>query len=78
MIDIADIPQPTARQVMAVRGYFQWNQAEAASHLDVGRSTLTDIERGARKPQFATVAKIGMAMLRLGIKIENGNLVLPP
>lgn len=73
------IPTPTRRQVIAVRYYLGLTQKEASAKLDVGHSTLVDLERLARDPHEATRAKIGLAMIRLGIQFDsNGNLVLPP
>lgn len=73
------IPEPTKRQIRAVRYYFGWKQTDAADHLDVALSTIVDLERGARNPHPATFAKIGLAMLRLGVKFnDDGSVVLPP
>lgn len=76
--NIPDIPLPTVAQIRAVRNYFGWNQTEAAGRFDVGPNTLMDMERGARDPQTTTRHKIGLAMMRLGIRFDAGAVILPP
>lgn len=75
---LTDIPEPTPDQIRAVRYYFNWVQEEAAPKFDIGYTTLVDLERGARTPTSVTRAKIGLAMLKLGINFDNaGNVLLP-
>lgn len=75
---LANVPRPSAAQVRAIRNFFGWNQAEAASQFDVGRSTLIDYERESRTVLDTSIAKIGLAMQRLGVKFDGDKIILPP
>jgi DNA-binding XRE family transcriptional regulator len=76
--NIPSLPRPTPEQIRAARNYFGWNQDQAAEKFEVGRTTLSDLERGDRKPWGATQEKIGVALLRHGIRFDGADMILPP
>lgn len=79
MSEIPKIPEPSSRQIMAIRGYFGWTQTEAAKELAVGKDTLVNMERGNREPHSATLARMGIQLMKLGVVFrDDGSIVLPP
>lgn len=64
-----DPHEPTlfAAQVRAARALLGWSQGEMAANLNIGRSTIADLETGKRQPQEGTAYVIVSELVRAGV-----------
>ncbi len=56
-----------AAQVRAARALLGWSQDDLARNLNIGRSTIADLETGKRQPQEATVYVLLSELVRAGV-----------
>lgn len=63
------------RLCRAARGLINWSQEELAIKIGSSKKTITDFERGNRKPQPRTLQDISVAFKEAGIEFENNDKI---
>lgn len=60
-------PEAFSRNLRAVRAYMDMDQYELAAKSGVDQATISQLERGHRRPRRSTVEKLAAA---LGVEVE--------
>lgn len=63
------------RLCKAARGLLDWSQEELAAKIGSSKKTITDFERGNRKPQPRTLQDISYTFKEAGIEFENNDKI---
>lgn len=69
---------PTGRQIRAFRSWLGLSQVAFARVAGIGAATVFEIESARRDPRKSTLLAITAVMVREGVKLDAGVLLVPP